>query len=218
MVEYQIVDLTSDEDKIVENEWDKLWTKHSRARELIDVYQDHKENIKEALRIAKYQLEASFGGVNARTNEIGWMPIMPNFLKATSTPTYATATWRQYVSTSDVTTRWKDWIGTSASNLKLSKYACMIIIGFADPVEVPKVDALLAKVKGVDYPIWPFGEQMTDTDWHVYELSAPIVIEKEQEIYIQELCGRSGVSELRPIGVYFAKGDHMRNKNAYAQV
>jgi len=218
MAEYMATDLNDAEESIFEREWDMLWTKHFKVRDFIDLYQDHKENIKEAARIAKYQLDANFGGMNANTNEFGWMPIMPNFLLATSTPTYATRTWRQYISTDDVTTGWKDWIGTSSSNLKLSKYATLIIIGFADPVEVPKIDALLAKIKGKDYPIWYMHDQMYETDYHIFELPEPVIIEKEQEFYIQELCARAGVSELRPIGVYFAKGDHMRDKNAYAKI
>lgn len=216
--EYQIVELTSKEDEIFEAEWDKFITRHTKVREVVDVYQDHKDWIKEACRIAKYQLEAPFGGINAKTNEFGWMPILPNFLLATSTPTYATATWVQYITTTNVTTRWIDWIGTSSSNLKLSKYGTLITIGFHDPVEVPKIDGLLAKVKGTDYPIWYFGEAMEETDYHVYELTDPIIVEKEQEFYIQELCGRAGVTKIRPIGVYYAKGDHMRDKNAYAKV
>ena len=216
--EYQATDLTAAEDALFEAEWDAFVTKHFRSRETVDVFQDHKENIKEACRIAKYQLESSFGGLNANSNEFGWMPIMPNFLLATSAPTYATATWMKYITTANVTTRWIDWIGTSGSNLKLSKYATMIIIGFSDPSEVAKIDGLQANIKGKEYPIWYFGDKMRDTDQNLYELTAPIVIEKEQEFYLQQLCGRAGVSELRPIGVYFAKGDHMRDQSAYAKV
>jgi len=216
--EYNIVELSADEDALFEAEWDAFVTKHFREREVVDVFQDHRDAIKEACRIAKYQLESSFGGLNANTNEFGWMPIMPNFLLATGTPTYATSTWRQYITTSDVTTRWKDWIGSSDSNLKLSKYATMIMIGFEDLADVAKIDGLLAKVKSKDYPIWYFGDMMRNTDQRIYELTTPIVVEKEQEFYLQQLCGRAGVSELHPLGVYFAKGDHMRDKNAYAKV
>lgn len=222
MADYQVVDLTDPENTIFEAEWDKLWTNHFRVREVIDLFQDHKDAIKEAARVAKYQLETVFGGANARTNEFGWSPILPNHLLATTTPTYATKTWNKYIATSDVTSSttygWLDFIGSSTSNLKLTKYGTMIIIGFADPVEEPKIDAILAKVKGVDYPIWPFGEQMSETDWHVYELPAPIIVEKEQEIYFQALAGRAGLDKLRPLGVFFSKGDYMRSKTAYAQV
>jgi hypothetical protein len=154
--EYQVSELSADEDALFDSEWDAFVTKHFRARETVDVFQDHKENIKEACRIAKYQLESSFGGLNANTNEFGWMPIMPNFLLATAAPTYATSTWKQYISTDDVTSRWKNWIGASDNNLKVSKYASLIMIGFADPSELPKIDAIQAKVKGKDYPIWYF--------------------------------------------------------------
>lgn len=215
---YQTEALLQDEEDIFNAEWDALTTKHYQFRESSDVFSDHRDAIHEATEIAKYQLEADFGGQNAQTNQFGWMPILPNFLLATSTPTYQTATWRQYIETSDVTTRWKDYIGSSASNLKLSKYAAMIIIGFADPVTDPKIDAILAKAKGQEYPIWAFGDAMRGTDNNIYELTTPLVIEPEQEIYLQQLCGRAGLSELRPIGIYFAKGDHMRDKAAYAKV
>ena len=216
--EYQATELTSAENDLFESEWDAFVTKHFRSRETVDIFQDHKANIKEACRIAKYQLESSFGGLNANSNEFGWMPIMPNFLLATAAPTYATATWMKYITTANVTTRWIDWIGSSSTNLKLSKYGTLIIIGFADPADVAKIDAIQANVKGKEYPIWYFGEKMRDTDQKLYELTAPIVVEKEQEFYLQILCGRAGVTELRPLGVYFAKGDHMRDQSAYAKV
>lgn len=223
MTDYQIVDTTDAENAIFENEWDKLWAKHTKARELLDIYQDHKDAIKEALKIAKYQLESTFGGVNAQTNEIGWGPILPNFLLTASSATaYSVRTWNKYIATGDVvsasTYGWLDFIGSSTTSLKLAKYGTMIIIGFADPVDEPKIDAILAKIKGRDYPIWNFGESMSDTDWHVFELPAPIIVEKEQEIYLQELAGRAGLDKLRPIGVFYAKGDYMRSKTAYAQV
>jgi len=215
--DYQVTLLSKEEDDLFEDEWDAFVTKHFKSRETVDVFQNHKEAIKEACRIAKYQLEASFGGINANTNEFGWMPIMPNFLLATTTPTYETSTWKQYISTEDVTNRWKDWIGTSESNLKLSDNASLIMIGFADPSDEPKVDAIQAKVKSSNYPIWYFGDMMRNTDYSVYELTVPPIIEPGQEFYLQQLCGRAGVSEIHPLGVYFAKGDHMRNQGAHAQ-
>lgn len=217
MAEVKTDALTDAETAIFNDEWDKLWTKHFRAREVIDVYQDHKDAIKLACEIAKYQLESPFGGQLAKTNEFGWMPIMPNHLLATAACTYATATWVQNLVTSDVTTRWKDWIGTSTTALTLSKYATMIIIGFADPMNDPKVDAILPKIKGIEYPVIPIYEQMFETDYHIYELPTPWIVEQQQQIYIQELVGRAGRSELHPIGVYFNKGDNMRSKTAYAQ-
>ena len=215
---YQSKDFEQDEQDIFDTEWNAFITKHYRTRESVDVFEDHRDGILEAAKIAKYQLESEFGGQNAQTNQFGWGPILPNHILATGTPTYATATWRQYIETSDVTARWKDWIGSSASNLKLSKYATMVIIGFADNVEDPKIDGILAKAKGQEYPIWAFGEAMKGTDNNIYQLTTPLVIEAEQEIYLQQLCGRAGLSELHPIGVYFAKGDHMRDKAAYAKV
>lgn len=218
MVEYQRVELTDAEDTLFEQQWDKFVTKHFREREFVDIFQDHKDIIKEAARIAKYQLESTFGGVNAETNQFGWMPILPNFLLATSTPTYATATWMQYLTSANVNSRWVDWIGSSSSNLKLTKYGTMVVVGFADPEEIPKIGAILAKIKGKDYPIWDFDEMMLDTNLHIYELVEPFIVEKEQEIYLQQRVDRAGVSQIRPIGVFFAKGDYMRNKNAYAQI
>lgn len=206
MAEYQKIDLTDSEKALFESEWDKLWTRHFRFREVNDVMQDSKAAIEEACAVAKYQLEASFGGVNARTNEFGWAPIQPNFLLATAAPTYATRTWVKDYETSDVTTMWKDYIGSSTTPLKLSKYGTMIIVGFADPVEVPKVDGILARIKGMDYPIWYLNEHFEETDYHVAQLVTPIVIEREQEMYLQTLVGRAGRDNLRPLGVYFGKG------------
>lgn len=217
MAEVKTDALTDNENAIFNEEWDRLFTTHFRAREIIDIYQDHKDAIKLAAEVAKYQLEVPFGGQLAKTNEFAWMPIMPNHILATSAATYSTATWEQVLATSDVTTRWKDWIGSSTTNLKLSKYATMIIIGFADPEPEPKIDAVLPRIKGIDYPVIPIYDQMIDSDYHVAELASPWIVEKEQEIYIQELVGRAGRSRLRPLGVYFVKGDNARSKTAYAQ-
>jgi len=226
MVQYNKVELTEVEDNLFEKQWDKFLTRHFKVREVIDIYQDHKDIIKEAARIAKYQLEQPFGGANAETNQFGWTPILPNFLlNASAAPTYQYGTWRQYITTAHVTDTtygrgWKDWLGTSANNLKLTKYGTMVVIAFEDPInrEMHSIGALLAKIKGKDYPIWDFGEAMNNTDHPVFELTEPIIIEKEQDFYIQERCDRAGVSELRPLGVFYAKGDYMRNKSAYAQI
>lgn len=221
MVEYQKQELTSQEDTLFENQWDKFLTRHFRAREVIDLFQDHKDVIKEAARVAKYQLEAPFGGANAETNQFGWLPILPNFLLTASgaDPTYATSTWRKYITTANVTDRWMtSYWGTPSANLKLTKYGTMVVVGFYDPVEVPKIGALLAKIKGKDYPIWDFGDSMLGTDYPIFELVEPFIVEKEQEFYIQARADRAGVTELRPLGVFYAKGDYMRNKKAAATV
>lgn len=215
---YQKVELTQEEDDLFELEWDKVVTRHFIVREWLDIYQDHKEAIKEACRIAKYQLESPFGGFNARTNEFGWTPIQPNHLLATSSAVYSTATWNKWWATSDVTTRWADFVGSSTTNFKLSKYSTLCIVGFADPVEVPKIDAILARVKSIDYPIWYFADQMAEQDMHVVEAVEPIILEKEQEMYLQVLVGRAGLSKFRPLGINFSKGDYLRQKTAYAQV
>jgi len=217
MAGYQKTTLSDEEKAIFDDEWDKFVTRHFKNREVQDIFQDMQASILEACEVSKFQLDAAFGGVNARTNEFGWTPIQPNFIHATSSPTYATRTWNQWLLTSDVTTGWKDWIGSSSTPRKLSKYACMIIIGFVDSIAPQKVDALLAKVKGVDYPVWYMGDMFDEQDYGIFELTSPVIIEKEQELYVQELVGRAGLSKLRPLGVYFGKGDHLRSKTAYAQ-
>ena len=231
MAGYQKTTLSDDEKGIFDDEWDKFVTRHFKNREVQDIFQDMQSSILEACEVTKFQLDATFGGVNARTNEFGWTPIQPNFLLPTSLANsllYAYRTWNQWLTSQQVTwgsgttaatstNGWLDWIGSSSSNLKLSKYACMIIIGFADSEKPNKIDALLAKIKGVDYPVWWMGDALEEQDYGVYELTSPFIIEKEQEIYIQERVGRAGLSRLRPLGVYFGKGDHLRSKTAYAQ-
>jgi len=209
--------LTSKEQGIFDAEWDPFLTRHFRSREVIDIFQDHKASIQESIEIAKYELESDFGGVNARTNEFGWMPIMPNFLLATSAPAYSTSTWNRYITTANVSSRWIDWIGSSSASLALSKYGTMILLGFYDPVEEPKVGGVMAEIKGVKYPMWYYEDMIVDTDYPIYELPTPIVVEKEQEIYLQTYCLQAGLDKTRPVGLYFIKGSEMRNKTAYAQ-
>jgi len=218
--------LTTEEEDIFNSEWSLLLNRHFRYREVMDVFEDHRDAILEACRIAKYELEASFGGANARTNEFGWMPILPQHVMTSNVAisNFSETTWNRNITTSDVTTvtnntvGWKDWIGSSSSNRKLSKYATMICIGFFDPVPEPKIDGILAKIKSTDYPVWYFGDLFAETDYHVMELTQPFVIEAEQDFYLQTHCGRAGQDKLRPLGIMFAKGDYMRDKGAYAKV
>lgn len=218
--------LTSEEDAIFNAEWSLMLTRHFRYREVMDVFEDFRDQIKETAAIAKYELESSFGGANARTNEFGWMPIMPQHLLTGNAviDAFADVTWDRDITTSDVTTvsathtvGWKDWIGASTANYKLSKYATMICVGFFDPIPEPKIDAILAKIKATDYPIWYFGDRIAETDYHVIQLTEPFVVEKEQEFYLQTHCCRAGKDRLRPLGIMYAKGDYMRNKGAYGQ-
>ena len=219
-------ELSSEEDERFNAEWSLLLTRHFRYREVMDIFEDHRDAIRETANIAKGVLEADFGGANARTNEFGWMPILPQHLLTgnDAIDAFSDVTWDRDISTSDVTTvsagtaGWKDWIGGSTTNYKLSRYGTMIIIGFADPVEVPKVDAILAKIKSTDYPMWYFGDRLAETDYHVIELTEPFVVEAEQEFYLQKHCLRAGRDSLRPLGIMYAKGDYMRDKGAYSKI
>ena len=217
--------LTSEEDAIFNAEWNLMLTRHFRYREVMDVFEDFRDEIKETAAIAKYELESTFGGANARTNEFGWMPILPQHLLASSAPTtFAEVTWDRNITTADMTgtTRggvgWKYWLPSASGNVKLSKYCTMIVVGFFDPVPVPKVDAILAKIKATDYPIWYFGDRTAETDYHVIELTEPFVVEKEQEFYLQTHCCNAGLDKMRPLGIMYAKGDYMRDKSAYLKV
>ncbi|NIA10052.1 MAG: hypothetical protein GWP10_10075 [Nitrospiraceae bacterium] len=221
-------ELTDDEKAIFNAEWSLLLTRHFRYREVMDIFEDHRDSIFEAAKIAKYELDAGFGGANARTNEFGWMPIMPQHLRSLSTAppsTYEHVSWDRYITTTDVNSTsplagvgWKWWLPSAEGNVKLSKYCTMVVVGFADPVPVPKVDAILAKIKSVDYPIWYFGDRLAETDYHVFELTEPFVVEKEQEFYLQTHCCSAGLDKLRPLGIMYAKGDYMRDKDAYLKV
>jgi len=217
--------LTPEEEDIFNAEWSLMLTRHFRFREVMDVFEDHRDAILETAAIAKYELDASFGGANARTNEFGWMPILPQHLLAADAPsTYAHVSWDRNITTANVidTTLggvgWQYWLPGAAGNVKLSKYCTMIVVGFFDPVPVPKVDAILAKIKATDYPIWYFGDRLAETDYHVIELTEPFVVEKEQEFYLQTRCASAGKDKLRPLGIMYAKGDYMRDKDAYLKV
>lgn len=209
--------LTDEERETFNKEWDRFVTMHYPEREYMDIFEDNKEAILEAAEVAKYQLEAPFGGINAKTNQFGWTMIQPNFLLATAAPTYSTSTWAKNYATSDVTTMWADWIGSSASNRTLSKYATMIVLGFYDPVELPKISAIKAHIKGDEYPVW-WVDNALRQGLHIFELPKPHIIEREQNLYYQVKVARPGDDELQPLGVYFGRGDHLRSKTAYAQI
>jgi hypothetical protein len=217
--------LSAEEEAIFNAEWSLMLTRHFRYREVMDVFEDHRDAILETANIAKGELEADFGGANAKTNEFGWMPILPQHLLTgnNAIDAFSAVTWDRDITTADVTTLtsgtmgWKDFIGSSSGNYKLSRYGTMIVVGFADPVEVPKIDAILAKIKSADYPVWYFGDRLAETDYHVMELTEPFVVEKEQEFYLQKHCLRAGRDSLRPLGIMYAKGDYMRDKGAYGK-
>lgn len=213
--------LTSEEDAIFNAEWNLMLTRHFRYREVMDVFEDFRDEIKETAAIAKYELESSFGGANARTNEFGWMPIMPQHLLAAAAPsTYAHVSWNRNITTANVVDAdtldgvgWQSWL-----DVKLSKYCTMIVVGFFDPVPVPKIDAILAEIKATKYPVWYFGDRLAETDYHVIELTEPFVVEKEQDFTLETHCCSAGLDKLRPLGIMYAKGDYMRDKDAYLQV
>lgn len=213
----EMAELTKREEDIFNAEWDSFVAKHYPQRDFVDVFEDNKSQILDALKIAKYQLEVEFGGINAKTNEFGWSPIQPNFLLATAAPTYATSTWKKNYTTANVTTMWLDWIGSSTTNVQLSKYATMILIGFHDPVDLPKISAIKGLFKGDEYPIW-WVEEALRAGVHIYELPQPVLIEPEQTLYMQTKVYQAGDDELRPLGVYFGRGDHLRDKSAYAKI
>lgn len=210
--------LTAEENGIFNDEWDAFVTRHFKAREVNDIFMDNRDAVLEACEIAKYELEAGFGGVNAAPNQFGWMPIQPAFLLASGTPTYATSTWNRYITTANVTGSYgyTDWVGGSSGSLNTSKYSTLVLLGFENPAEIPKVGGVLAEIKAKKYPLWHFGDAM-QADRHVYELPTPIVIEPTQDIYLQTLNIAAGRDELRPIGVNFLDGAQMRSKSAYAQ-
>lgn len=218
----EMADLSTKEQEIFDKEWDSFVATHVVQRDIVDMYEDNKAQIQEACQIAKYQLEVDFGGIMAKTNEFGWQEIHPNVLLGTtsrSTAIYSENTWAKNYTSANVSSLWNDWIGTSTSDTALSKYATMIIIGFADMIDVPKVHAIKAKIKGTDYPIVYMQNAMeVPGAYHVYELPKPWLVEKEQNMYLQVKVVRAGDDALRPIGAYFARGDQLRSKTAYAQV
>jgi hypothetical protein len=216
----EMADLTDGEQEIFNSEWDSFVALHYPERDFADVFEDNKSQILDACKIAKYQLECDFGGIHCRTNEFGWTDIQPNFVLASTTPTYSTSTWRKTYTTDDVLTMWASstyWLGSSTTALTVSKYGTLILIGLYDPVEVPKISAVKAEIKGIEYPIW-YVEKALKAGLHIYELPKPIVIEREQTYKMQAKVARAGDDELQLLGVYFGKGDHLRNKTAYAQV
>lgn len=210
--------LTTVESDIFNSEWDAFVTRHFVSREVNDIFMDNRDAVYEACEIAKYELEAGFGGVNAAPNQFGWMPIQPAFLLASGTPTYATNTWNRYITTANVTDSYgyTAWVGSSSGSLNTSKYSTLVLLGFEDPAEIPKVGGVLAEIKAKKYPLWYFGEAMRG-DRHVYELPTPIVVEPTQDIYLQTLNIAAGRDELRPIGVNFLTGAQMRTKSAHAE-
>lgn len=213
----EMAELTEQEQNIFNAEWDKFITVHFPEREFMDIFEDNKQQVIDALKIAKFQLELEFGGINAASNQIGWTMIQPNFVLATTTPAYSTSTWMKNWDSSNVTTIWNDLWGSSTTYKQVSKYATMLLLGFYDPVDLPKVSAIKANIKDTEYPIW-WIDHAIRSGVHIWELPQPIVIEKEQTYYFQAKIARPGDDELQPFGVYFGRGDHLRNKSAYAQV
>jgi len=80
----ETTDLSSDEQAIFDAEWDSFVATHLAQRDFVDVYEDNKQQILDSCKIAKYQLEVDFGGINAKTNEFGWQEIHPNILLGTT--------------------------------------------------------------------------------------------------------------------------------------
>lgn len=204
---YQSDDLDDDEIYLFEKEWKVFTSHHLHDSAYSNIFEHHKSAIKEAACKSKYTIKRQFGGENPNTNEFGWMPILPRILMPAAVPT-----WRKEITEENVTFRWADWIGTPLlSGISAGDKSTMIIIGFVDPVAKPPIDAIRVQAHGVQYPAWSFGECMEACTRNAYMLSTPIHLTNRDRLYIQQLCGRPGISRLRPLGVHFTTSDNMRS-------
>lgn len=197
-------DLCNEEEDTFQSEWDSFKTHHLKGSTHSQIFEEHKETIKSVVGQAKHNLKRLFGGENPHVAEFGWMPILPRVL----TPSSA-LTWSKEITEENVTFKWTDWIGTLSSNIVVGKRSTMVIIGFVDPVAKPPVDAIRVYAHGVQYPVWPFGECMEGCVRNEYSLSTPLILNNGESLYIQQLCGRPGISKLRPLGVHFMTSDGM---------
>jgi len=205
----EIEDLTKDELDIFEAEFLKLPAQFVTERKVIDIFENNKDFILECARMAKAKYKATFFGVDAQTG-FGWQLIRPEHVLRLTTDTGVTNTeWKKTIAAPG----WADWIGTSASPIKIKEEALLCLLGLVNYSPSPKAYACVLRLQNITYPIWYFERPMRVQDsLKVFELPKPKAILPERNLYGRLKYSATGEDETGLLGITFAEAWYLQTE------
>ena len=161
-----------------------------------------------ACKVAKQQLDMSFGGINAGGSQFGMHFIRPRVFGAAYLTAYWWQTW--------AAVGWQNVWGTAAANITMPDTTgaraliCfpMILSGSASP----KVTEVRFGVEGVDYPIWPIKAWNRIGDIYAATLAGAIIVPPGNGFYMRANIDALGNDELIPLGLQFSISTYMRTE------
>lgn len=210
--------LSGKERQVFETEFERLVKIHLKERAVVDLFMNHYEYLLQSAEVAKANFKSSFDGMNAGSGEFGWTLIRPEHLlgKASAAGAINTITWKKTVTTSalnSATNGWVDWIGTSTSSNQVHKEALPVIIGLGNYSNAPKSSAVKVETDERKYPVWYLETMKHSNGLNVFDIAKPFKVLPEGKIYVQAKYDVSGIDELHPLGITFAKGTYLLEKN-----
>ena len=166
-----------------------------------------KSILRELIERAKFQLGREFGGANAKSNEIGFMPIQPHHVGGSLTwsGNYGSTGWQTSSS------------GSNNNVMKNTTIPDDTWIGFwawEDRNELPKVEALQATVGNEQLQIDDIYNVLTDAH-HRHILQEPVLLLPKSIYKMDTKVRQIGDSELKPVGWAVTTGANLAKKTYY---
>jgi len=201
MVEVVKRALGPEESRTFEEEFRKLAIFFPQRRWL-EILEDHKEEVREAVEIAKEKFDMPFAGMLAKGNTFGWRFITPQDVGQSTG-------WAN-----DVTaTGWQDWIGTATSPQAISENALLIVLGFYNLASTPLSVSAKIAVNQTTYPVVYMEPALKMGDIHVFELGKPLIIQPESNLHIRVNYATTGTDNLALLGLTIAKASYLSSES-----
>jgi len=158
--------------------------------------------ILDVIRIVNIETKQGFRGMAARAGELEINWVRPG--------TFGKTTWlTSYTSTGSNT-----WF----SETRLLEYEALIILGWIDPIEVPKIDAIYITKDGDPLPAqtmpWNAKTQLGAYQTPIVEMKLPLVVLPEHKVKIDVNVFATGDDKLEPIGFHIRRAEDFMSATA----
>lgn len=166
-----------------------------------------KKLLEELIMKSKGELNRTFGGANAKSSEIGFMPIQPwhiggsnVWLGHVGTLGWITAPSTAELAWGDVTIPPETWIG---------------ILGFEDYNVLPKIEAVQMTIGNETLQVQDI-QFIRHAPGNRVLLPYPITILPKSTLSIDIKVGQTGYHEFKPIGWAVTRGSNLSKKSYYS--
>jgi len=158
--------------------------------------------ILDVIRIVNLETKQGFKGMAARAGELEINWVRPG--------TFGKTTWlTSYTSTGSNT-----WF----SETRLLEYEALIILGWIDPIEVPKIDAIYITKDGDPLPAqtmpWMAKNNFGTYQTPIVEQKLPLVVLPEHKFKIEVNVFATGDDKLEPIGFHIRRAEDFMSATA----